>query len=149
MTVTAARTNTWARVVRHVVGGLYLTTAGVNVGLVVADPTVYERFASESFLPFVRRLWEDVVMADPTPWILLLAAGELVLGVLLLLGGRPARVGWVGVVVFHVLLMLFGFGFWLWSLPALALLVTAARADWPHLTPRTASPPAAVDPLRR
>ena len=124
----AARTAARARVARHVVGGLYLTTAGINVGLVLADPSVYQHFADESYLPFVRRTWADVVMAAPTPWFLVLAAGELVLGVLLLLGGPAARVGWVGVVVFHVLLMLFGVGFWLWSVPMLAVLVVAARA---------------------
>ena len=38
-------------------------------------------------------------------------------------------VGWVGVLLFHVLLMLFGPGFWLWSVPALALLLFLARRD--------------------
>ncbi len=37
--------------------------------------------------------------------------------------------GWVGVLLFQVLLMLFGPGFWLWSLPAIALLVWLARRD--------------------
>ncbi len=39
---------------------------------------------------------------------------------LLLRGGPAARAGWAGVLVFHVLLMSFGFGFWLWSIPVLA-----------------------------
>jgi hypothetical protein len=39
-----------------------------------------------------------------------LAAGETTLGVLLLTRGRAARLGWVGVIVFHLLLMLFGWG---------------------------------------
>jgi hypothetical protein len=143
----APGTAAWARVARHVVGGLYLVTAGINVGLVVADPSVYGDFADESFLPVVPRLWQDVVMAAPTFWFLLLAAGELLLGVLLLLGGRAARAGWVGVVVFHLLLMLFGLGFWFWSVPALALLVPAARADWPHLAGGTPAP--RPDSLRR
>ena len=38
-------------------------------------------------------------------------------------------VGWAGVLVFHVLLMVFGLGFWLWSLPAIALLLYLARRD--------------------
>ena len=139
----------WGRIARHVVGGLYLVTAGINAGLVLADPSTYQHFADESFLPVVRRLWEDVVMATPTPWFLLLAAGELLLGVLLLLGGRAARIGWVGAVLFHVLLMLFGVGFWLWSLPALALLVPAAWADWPHLARPAPARESVPDPLRR
>ena len=145
----AARSAAWARVARGVVGGLYLATAGINAGLVIADPSVYQHFADESYLPFVRRTWTAVVMAAPTSWFLLLAAGELVLGVLLLLGGPAARVGWVGVVVFHVLLMLFGVGFWLWCVPVLAALMVAARADWPHLAARVPQPRPDPDPLRR
>ena len=38
-------------------------------------------------------------------------------------------VGWVGVLLFQVLLMLFGLGFWLWSLPAIAMLLWLARRD--------------------
>ena len=145
----AARSAAWARAVRHGVGGFYLVTAGINAGLVVADPSVYHDFADESFLPIVLRLWEDVVMADPTFWFLLLAAGELALGVLLLLGGRAARVGWVGVIGFQLLLMLFGVGFWWWSVPALALLVPAARADWAHLAGGAPGPVPAPNPVRR
>jgi hypothetical protein len=33
------------------------------------------------------------------------------------------------VIVFHLALMLFGWGFWLWSAPALALIVPLALAD--------------------
>lgn len=119
--------------VRRFVGGFYLTMAGVNAGMVLADPTDYQYFAEMAALPFVSRAWTDVVMADPTFWILLLAAGELLLGVLLLRGGPGARVGWVGVLVFHVLLLFFGPGSWLWCLPVLAILTPIARADWPAL----------------
>jgi hypothetical protein len=68
-------------------------------------------------------------MAHPAVYGLLLAAGETSLGILLLVGGRFATVGWAGVIVFHVLLMLFGYGTWLWCLPALAVLVHLARRD--------------------
>jgi hypothetical protein len=122
-----------AHTVRRAVGGFYLFTAGVNVGLAAADPEVYRDFAATSYLDLVSRLWEDVVMAEPRLWALLLAAGELAIGVLLLAGGRAARLGWVAVLVFHVLLMLFGFGLWFWSLPVLAVLVPVVLADWGDL----------------
>jgi hypothetical protein len=32
--------------------------------------------------------------------------------------------------------MLFGFGFFLWSVPALVVLTVLAVRDWPHLTAR-------------
>jgi hypothetical protein len=114
---------------RNLVGGLFLVTAGVHVGLVSADAQVYRHFADNGLFPFVREGWQDIVMAHPAAWGLLLAAGELVLGTLLLVGGRAARWGWVGAIGFHVLLMLFGVGFWLWSVPALIVLVILARRD--------------------
>ena len=119
--------------VRRFVGGFYLVMAGLNAGVVLTDPTAYESFADGAALPFVVHAWADIVMSAPTFWIMLLAAGELVLGVLLLRGGLGARVGWVGVLLFHVLLMLFGPGTWLWCLPVLAMLTPIARADWAAL----------------
>jgi hypothetical protein len=85
-------------------------------------------------------------MPHPHAWFLALAVGEVVLGLLLLRGGPAARVGWTGVIAFHVLLMAFGFGIWVWCLPALAFLVPAARADWPALA---APPTAASAPVVR
>jgi len=112
-----------------VVGGFYLSMGGVHLGLVAADPETYRHFADGGLFAFVRDGWHDVFMVHPAVYGLLLAAGETGLGILLLLGGRFAAVGWVGVIVFHVLLMLFGFGTWLWCLPALAVLVHLARRD--------------------
>jgi hypothetical protein len=148
---------TRASVVRRLVGGFYLVMGGINAGIVAADAEVYRTFADESFWPFVTDAWRSVVMAHPVGWILALAAGEVALGLLLLRGGPAARVGWVGVITFHVLLMSFGFGFWLWCVPALLVLVPMARADWPALTSgaaaasvpavrATAPPPAAAPP---
>ena len=126
----------WARRIRRFVGHLFLVTAGINAGMVAADPQAYRPFADPAALDFVQDSWEQIVMAHPAVWGLLLAGGELVLGVLLLLGGRAARVGWVGVITFHLLLMLFGPGIWLWCIPALTVLVPAAAGDWPHLVRR-------------
>jgi hypothetical protein len=114
---------------RSVVGGFYLVSAGVHLGLVAADPQTYRGFADAGLFGFVRHGWHDVFMQHPAFWGLCVMAGELTLGVLLLLGGRPARVGWVGVIAFHVLLMLFGFGFWLYAVPALLVLVVLMRRD--------------------
>lgn len=114
---------------RQVVGGFFLVTGGVHLGLVAADATVYRHFADSALFPFVRDGWRDIVMATPTVWGLLLMGGEIALGTLLLVGGRAARYGWYGVIGFHLLLMLFGFGFWLWSVPVLVLLVFLARRD--------------------
>jgi hypothetical protein len=114
---------------RSLVGGFYLVMAGVHLGIVSVDPQTYAPFADHALLPFVRDGWQQVVMARPAFWGLCLMAGEIVLGTLLLVGGRAARWGWAGVIAFHVLLMLFGVAFWIWCLPALTLLVWLARRD--------------------
>jgi hypothetical protein len=124
---------TRARAIRRFVGGFYLTMGGINAGIVFADPQAYEHFADVAYLDFVTQQWRAIVMAIPSFWGLLLAVGEIFLGTLLFRGGRGARIGWVGVLAFHVLLMLFGPGTWLWCIPALAVMVPAARADWPQL----------------
>jgi len=122
-----------SRRARSVVGGFFLTMGGVHIGIVAAGPTFYGRFADAAFFSFVRTGWSEIFMASPVFWGLCLALGEILLGTCLLLGGRYARVGWVGVITFHLLLMLFGLGTWLWCLPALAVLVTLARLSWSDL----------------
>lgn len=127
-----------ARTIRRFVGGFYLTMGGINAGIVFADPQTYQHFADNAYLDVVTQQWNDLVMANPSLWGLLLAGGEIVLGALLLYGGPAARIGWVGAVAFHILLMPFGPGIWVWCIPALAVLVTAAHTDWPQLaTERT------------
>ena len=131
MSVTATRptARTHRGIGRTVVGGFFLVMGGVHLGLASADPQVYDRFADRSSLGFVRDGWDQIVMAEPRLWGLLLMAGEVVLGALLLAGGRAARVGWAGVIVFHLLLMLFGWWIWVWCLPALVALTLLARHD--------------------
>jgi len=145
MSITASRTTrtspttprgSISPTLRRGVGCFYLFTAGIHLGIVAADPQLYRSFADPAYLPVIREAWQSVFMAHPAAWGLALMAGEALLGVLLLSGGRAARVGWAGVIAFHVLLMLFGFGIWIWCIPALLLLVPAARADWPKLVRR-------------
>jgi hypothetical protein len=114
---------------RSLVGGFYLVMAGVHLGIVAVDPQTYDGFADHALVGFVRDGWQTIVMPHPSLWGLLLMAGEITLGTLLLVGGRAARWGWAGVIGFHLLLMLFGFWAWLWCVPALVLLVYLARRD--------------------
>jgi hypothetical protein len=122
-----------ARLGGRIVGMVLLWTSGIHVGIVAAGPDLYRHFADTTFVPGLRQAWTQVVMADPVTCGLLLALAEATLGGLLLVGGRWARAGWIGVIAFQVLLMLFGFGFWMWSLPALTVLVPLAWRDWPAL----------------
>lgn len=117
-------------------GGFFLAMGGVHIGIVAADTETYRHFADGALFGFVRTGWAEVFMATPIVWGLLLAAGEILMGSLLLRGGSPARVGWGCVIAFHALLMLFGWGFWAWSVPALFVLVRGARTDWRALLGR-------------
>ena len=62
---------------------------GVHLGLVAADPETYRHFADAGLFGFVRDGWQEIFMAYPEVFGLLLMAGETVLGILLLLGGGP------------------------------------------------------------
>ncbi len=126
-----------SRLGRTLVGGFFLVMGGVHLGLVAADPQVYQHFADHGLFGFVRTGWADIVMASPALYGLLLMAGELTAGALLLTGGRAARVGWVAVIAFHVLLLVFGWWIWAWCLPALALLTWLAGRDFRTSTVRT------------
>jgi hypothetical protein len=115
---------------------LFLGSAGVHFVLVATNPEAYRPFADQAVVSFVQTTWRDVFMADPEAWGLTVALGEVVLAAALLMGGRWRRAGYVGVIAFTLALTLFGWGFWLWSGPALALIVPLALADsrplrWP------------------
>lgn len=107
--------------------------SGINAGLAVGDPDTYASFADRGLFAFVRDGWSDIVMANPRAWIFLLAAGEALIGAMLLLGGLPARLGWMAVLAFHVLLLPFGWGVWAYAVPALALFAWLARRDMNRL----------------
>jgi hypothetical protein len=119
---------------RSVVGGFYLFTGGVHLGIVAAGTGFYRDFADQALFPFVRDRWADVFMPHAVFWGLCLMLGETTLGILLFLGGRWAKVGWVGVIAFNALLVLFGWGFLLWSVPAVGILTFLAVRDWPRLS---------------
>jgi hypothetical protein len=114
---------------RRSVGSFFLFTAGIHVGSGTADTESYRPFAEGALFGAIREAWDAVFMAHPTFWGLALAAGELFLGLLLLAGGRWARIGWAGVIAFHLALLLFGWWAWAWCLPALVLVTAAATAE--------------------
>ncbi len=115
---------------RKAVGGFYLFTGGVHLGIVAAGPEFYRHFADGALFDFVASGWQEIFMTHPVAWGLVMAAGETSLGLLLLSGGRRAKWGLAGVIAFHLALMLFGWGFWVWSAPALAFLILVAGKDW-------------------
>lgn len=128
------RRSRWPARGRKVVGGFYLSMAGVHLGIVVANPDFYETFPDQSSLQWVRTAWAEVFMADPVLWGLVMFAAETVIGVMLLAGGRWTLPGWALVIGFHLALLLFGWGYLFWVVPVLAVVVPLAVADWRHQT---------------
>ena len=114
----------------RLVGGLYLGGAVVHLTLALTSANSYGPFAEGALFTFVRTGWRDIFMANPTTWALVLAAGEAAIGTAILLGGVWSRLGYLAAIAFHLMLMLFGWGFWLWSLPALGVLILLARREW-------------------
>ena len=114
-------------------GAFYTCMAGVHLGIVAADPQTYASVPAQSPWAFIQTAWADIFMANPRLWGLFAAALEVSLGVLLLVGGRASKLGWVGVIAFQFPLILFGWAYLAWSLPAVAVLYRAARHDWPLL----------------
>ena len=119
--------------IRLAIGGFYLVMAGINIGIVVADAETYRHFADQGLFAFVRNGWLDIVMAAPGVWIGLLAAGEMLIGIALLVGGRWTVPGFVAIVAFHLALLLFGWWILVWSGPVLLLMTLIIRRE---LAPR-------------
>jgi hypothetical protein len=119
-----------ARVGRLAFGVMFTGGAAIHVAIVVTGTENYQHFADTAFLPFVKRGWLSVFMPHAALLGLLLAAFELAVGLLILAGGPETRLGLLAAIAFHLGLMLFGWGFWLWSIPMLAMLVALLRFDF-------------------
>lgn len=116
-----------AGAVRIGFGVLFLWASGVHVGIVSGDPGLYGSVADGAWIPGILSAWRDVFMAHPAFWGLMIALGELAIGAALLRGGPLVGVGVAGAVLFHVGLMTLGWGYWLWSIPALLILLLLGR----------------------
>lgn len=124
------RQRTMADVGRIAFAGLFLGGSLVHLvlGLFAADS--YEPFADGALVAIARDTWTDVFLAHPTAWALALAALELAIGSMLLRRRGLFRTAGYGLAIaFHLALMAFGWGYWLWTLPALLVLVLVVRAD--------------------
>jgi hypothetical protein len=111
------------------VGRFFLWTSGVHVGIVAADPGLYRHFADDALLWGLTAAWRSTFMPHAAIAGLVVAAGEAMFGLLLLGPWSWRRLGWGGTIVFHLALMAFGWGFWLWCVPATALLARGAIED--------------------
>jgi hypothetical protein len=130
-----------AHVGRLAFGVIFAGGAAIHVAILVTGTETYRHFADPAFIPFVKQAWLSVFMAHAALLGLLLAAFELTVGLLILAGGRKTTLGLLAALVFHLGLMLFGWGFWFWSLPMVAMMVPLLRYDFGNLWgPRRRTP---------
>jgi hypothetical protein len=127
---------------RNALGWFFAICGGVHLLLAAVNPQTYRHFADGALLPFVETAWREIFMADPAGWALVLAELEALMGAALLMGGLWSRIGYIGVIGFHVALMAFGWGFWLWSVPALLVVAVIASKDdvWRPLQSTSSAP---------
>lgn len=117
------------RVGLRAVSFLFLVAgAGANLFLLLTGET-YALFADTSSFAFVKDTWRSLVVPNHGLFIGLLILFEATVGVLVLLGHRARQVGLVAAIVFHVLLVAFGWGFALWSVPMIVGLALLLRAE--------------------
>ena len=141
-----AREDRVAGAIRIAFGVLFLWSSGVHVGIVASDPELYRDVADAAWLPGIATAWQDVFMAHPAFWGLMVALGEFVIATGLLTGGRAARYGLAGAAAFHVGLMTLGWGYWMWSVPVLAILLGPGGRTTRHDVLRSHQIPAKPDP---
>lgn len=116
------------------VGFLFIVAGAAMNGWFLMRGDDYGKFASGSYIPFVRDTWQSVVVPNHELWIGMLIAFELAIGVLSLAGERHTQLAYALAIVFHVCLLSFGWGFYLWSIPmvvALATLLAVERRTGP------------------
>ena len=89
----------------------------------------YAKFADGSYLAFVRRTWRTLVVPNHETWISLLIVFEVMVGLLAMRGGRRTQLAYAAAIAFHVALLSFGWGFYLWSVPMIAALSQLLRAE--------------------
>lgn len=108
---------------------LYLAAgAAVNAFFLLRGDD-YAKFASGSYIPFVRETWASLVVPNVEIWIGLLILFEASVGVLALLGGRRTQLAYGAAIAFHIALCSFGWGFYLWAVPMIAALTRLLRAE--------------------
>ena len=102
-------------------GGMFLAGAAAHIVLVATRPAAYNSFADGSWWPLVAHAWRSVLVPGVQYLIPLLIVFECIVG-MLILGRAHRRLGIAAAIAFNAALILFGWGFCLWSIPVIALL---------------------------
>ncbi len=72
-------------------GIIYIFGAATNLTFALTNPQIYADFASFAIIPFYRTFWAEIVMPNVTMWILLVAAFEMLMAILILSKGKLVK----------------------------------------------------------
>ena len=111
------------------VGGLYLAAGAFVNAMFLVRGDDYDGFADGAYVPFVRDTWQSLVVPNHHLFIWTLVAFEAAVGLLALAGGKRTQLAYGLAIAFHVALLSFGWGFYLWSIPMLAALTQLLVAE--------------------
>lgn len=125
----AHRSHTAFRVATGALAVLYLAAGAAVHAWNLATDVTYSGFADWSWSSFVTDTWESLVVPHDGIFIGLLIAFEATVGVLVLIAGRPRRLGLMLMLAFHVALVSFGWVYLVWVVPMVAALVLLLRAE--------------------
>ena len=125
----AHRSHTAYRAAIGALALLFLPAGAAAHAWNLATGVTYSGFADWSWSPFVTDTWESLVVPHDWVFIGLLVAFEDTVGVLVLVPGRPRRIGLVLILAFHVALVSFGWVYLVWVVPMVAALVLLLRAE--------------------
>jgi hypothetical protein len=114
---------------RYSIATLYIAAGAFVNTAFLARGDDYADFANGSYIPFVRDTWRSLVVPNVNVFIPLLIAFELAVGIAVLRGGRWTKLGLTAAIGFHVALLTFGWGFYIWSVPMIAALVLLLNAE--------------------
>jgi hypothetical protein len=114
---------------RIAVAVLYVGAGAAVNALLLLRGEDYAEFAAGSPIAFVRDTWRALVVPNHELFISALICFELVVGLLALAGGRRTQVAYLSAIAFHVALLSFGWGFWMWSVPMIAALSSLLRYE--------------------
>jgi hypothetical protein len=125
----AKHSNRAARTGRLAVAVLYLAGGALVNAVFLATGEDYAEFADGAYIPFVRDTWRSLAVPNHDLFVTLLIVFEAAVGVLVLSGGKRTQLGLAAAVAFHVALLCFGWGFYLWSIPMIGALSLLLRAE--------------------
>jgi len=136
-----------AQLGRLLVAAIYLTGSVTHLLVATLQPRLYREFGEWAPITasFLRDFWTSTVVANATAFGLLVAAGELSIGILVLAGGRRTRLGLTGAIAFHLILAGY-FGLWIYAVPAAIGLAVLMRYDFENAFARLPRPkPKAIE----